>query len=73
MDGVIITTENDYTKLALNYHQVRGKYLKTGVKAGYNLKNEVHFKACVYRASYLAKQDNKQQVQYKKKFGTITG
>lgn len=73
MDGVIITTENDYTKLALNYHQVRGKYLKTGVKAGHNLKNEVHFKACVYRASYLAKQDNKQQVQYKKKFGTITG
>ena len=73
MDGVTITTENDYTKLALNYHQVRGKYLKTGVKAGHNLKNEVHFKACVYRASYLAKQDNKQQVQYKKKFGTITG
>ena len=73
MDGVIITTENDYTKLALNYHQVRGKYLKTGVKAGHNLKNEVHFKACVYRASYLAKQDNRQQVQYKKKFGTITG
>lgn len=73
MDGVIITTENDYTKLALNYHQVRGKYLKTGVKAGHNLKNEVHFKACVYRASYLAKQDNKQEVQYKKKFGTITG
>ena len=73
MDGVIITTENDYTKLALNYHQVRGKYLKTGVKAGHNLKNEVHFKACVYRASYLAKQDNKQEVQYRKKFGTITG
>ena len=73
MDGVIITTENDYTKLALNYHEVRGEYLKTGVKAGHNLKNEVHFKACVYRASYLAKQDNKQQVQYKKKFGTITG
>ena len=73
MDGVTITTENDYTKLALNYHQVRGKYLKTGVKAGHNLKNEVHFKACVYRASYLAKQDNKQKVQYKKKFGTITG
>ena len=73
MDGVTITTENDYTKLALNYHEVRGEYLKTGVKAGHNLKNEVHFKACVYRASYLAKQDNKQQVQYKKKFGTITG
>ena len=73
MDGVIITTENDYTKLALNYHEVRGEYLKTGVKAGHNLKNEVHFKACVYRASYPAKQDNKQQVQYKKKFGTITG
>ena len=73
MDGVIITTENDYTKLALNYHEVRGEYLKTSVKAGHNLKNEVHFKACVYRASYLAKQDNKQQVQYKKKFGTITG
>ena len=73
MDGVIITTENDYTKLALNYHEVRGEYLKTGVKAGHNLKNEVHFKACVYRASYLAKQDNKQQVQYRKKFGTITG
>jgi hypothetical protein len=27
----------------------------------------------VQRASYLAKQDNKQKVQYKKKFGTITG
>ncbi|AVZ84306.1 inovirus-type Gp2 protein [Acinetobacter sp. WCHA45] len=73
MDGVVITTENDYTKLALNYHQVRNEYLETGVKAGHNLKNEVHFKACVYRASYLAKQDNKQEVQYKKKFGTITG
>jgi hypothetical protein len=73
MDGVIITTENDYTKLALNYHEVKREYLETGVKAGHNLKNEVHFKACVQRASYLAKQDNKREVQYKKKFGTITG
>jgi hypothetical protein len=23
MDGVVITTENDYTKLALNYHEVK--------------------------------------------------
>lgn len=73
MDGVIITTENEYTKLALNYHEVRDKYLETGVKAGHNLKNEIHFEACVYRASYLAKQDNKQQVKYRKKFGTIVG
>jgi len=73
MDGVVITTENDYIKLALNYHEVKREYLETGVKAGHNLKNEIHFKACVHRASYLAKQDNKQQVQYRKKFGTITG
>ena len=73
MDGVVITTETDYMKLALNYHEVKREYLETGVKAGHNLKNEVHFKACVHRASYLAKQDNKQKVQYKKKFGTITG
>lgn len=73
MEGVVITTENDYIKLSLNYHQVRDQYLETGVKAGHNLKNEIHFKACVYRASYLAKQDNKQQVEFRKKFGTITG
>jgi hypothetical protein len=66
MDGVVITTENDYTKLALNYHEVKREYLETGVKAGHNLKNEVHFKACVYRASYLAKQDNKQKYSTKK-------
>lgn len=73
MDGVVITTENDYIKLALNYHEVRWGYLETGVKAGHNLKDDIHFKACVHRASYLAKQDNKQQVAYRKKFGTITG
>lgn len=73
MDGVVITTDNDYMKLALNYHKVMGKYLETGVKAGHNLKDEIHFKACVQRASYLAKQDNKQQVAYRKKFGTIVG
>lgn len=73
MNGVVITTENNYIKLALNYHEVKREYLETGVKAGHNLKNEVHFKACVHRASYLAKQDNKQQVAYRKKFGTIIG
>ena len=60
-------------ELALNYHEVRWGYLETGVKAGHNLKDDIHFKACVHRASYLAKQDNKQQVAYRKKFGTITG
>lgn len=73
IDGVTITTENDYTKLALNYHEVRGEYLETGVKAGHNLKNEVHFEACVHRSSYLAKQNDKEKVQYKKTFGTIKG
>lgn len=48
MDGVVITTDNDYMKLALNYHKVMGKYLETGVKAGHNLKDEIHFKACVH-------------------------
>ena len=37
MDGVIITTENEYTKLSLNYPEVRGEYLESVVKAGHNL------------------------------------
>lgn len=36
-----------------------------GSKVGHNLKDEAQFLNCMYRASYLSKQDDKQQVQYK--------
>ncbi len=47
--------------------------IQVAVKVGHNLKDEAQFKDCMYRASYLAKQDDKQQVQYKKTFGTTKG
>lgn len=59
--------------VSLGYFPVKDKYLETGNKSGHNLKDPIHFKACVIRASYLAKQDDKEQVQYRKKFNTITG
>jgi hypothetical protein len=55
----------------LGYLPIKGKYLATGDKVGHNLKNPIHFLACVRRASYLAKQDDKEQVQYRKKFNII--
>jgi hypothetical protein len=59
--------------VGLGYFPVKEEYLETGDKVGHNLKDPIHFKACVRRASYLAKQDDKEQVQYRKKFNTITG
>jgi hypothetical protein len=43
------------------------------IPTGHSLKDESQFIDCVYRASYLSKQDDKDNVQYKKKFGTTTG
>lgn len=63
----------EYNYVSLTYHHVRGEYLKTGIREGHNLKNEAHFKACIYRSSYLAKLGDKTLVQYKKKFGTTIG
>lgn len=75
LDGVTINIEQNYKKLSFNFHERKEEYLSDlgGSKVGHNLKNEAQFRDCMYRASYLAKQDDKQQVQYKKTFGTTTG
>ncbi len=75
LDGVIINNENEYKKVSFNFHERKEEYLLAsgGSKVGHNLKNEEQFKDCVFRASYLAKQNDKELVQYKKTFGTITG
>ena len=63
----------------LSYLPVKDKYLETGNESGHSLKNPIHFKACVKRASYLSKvasldkYNYKELVQYRKKFNTITG
>lgn len=63
--------------IGLGYLPIKDKYLETGNKAGHNLKNPIHFKACVRRASSLAKilsldeYNHKEKVQYRKKFNTI--
>jgi hypothetical protein len=59
--------------VSLGYFPVKDKYLETGNKSGHNLKDPIHFKACVRRASYLSKQNDKEQVKYRKKFNTIIG
>ena len=81
LDGVAIRQEeyNGVVRdvLGLGYlpvkNNVKDRYLETGNRAGHNLKDPIHFKACVKRASYLAKQDDKENVQYKKKFNTNIG
>lgn len=75
LEGVTINIENQYRKISFNFHERKEEYLLGvgGSKVGHNLKDEAQFKDCIYRASYLAKQDDKKQVQYKKKFGTIKG
>lgn len=72
LDGVTINIEQDYKKLSFNFHERKEEYLSDsgGSKVGHNLKDEAQFSDCIYRASYLAKQNDKDQVQYKKKFGT---
>lgn len=42
-------------------------------KIGHNLKNEEEFKDAMTRYSYICKQDDKEKVQRKKKFGTVKG
>lgn len=42
-------------------------------KTGHNLKNEEEFKDAMTRYSYICKQDDKEKVQRKKKFGTVKG
>lgn len=65
--------------VSLGYLPVKDKYLETGNKSGHSLKNPIHFKACVERASHLSKvasldkYNYKEQVQYRKKFNTIIG
>lgn len=75
LDGVTITDDLERKIVCLNFHERRKEYLSDsgGSKVGHNLKNEAQFKDCIYRASYLAKQNDKALVQYKKTFGTITG
>ena len=75
LDGVTINIEQEYKKVSFNFHERKEEYLfdSGGSKVGHNLKDEAQFTDCMYRASYLAKQDDKQQVQYKKTFGTTTG
>jgi hypothetical protein len=75
LDGVTINIESEYKKVSFNFHERKEEYLFAtgGSKVGHNLKNEAQFKDCIYRASYLAKQNDKALVQYKKTFGTITG
>ena len=75
LDGVTINIEQEYKKVSFNFHERKEEYLLDvgGSKVGHNLKDEAQFADCMYRASYLSKQDDKQQVQYKKTFGTTTG
>ena len=71
LDGVIINIEQEYKKVSFNFHERKEEYLSDsgGSKVGHSLKDEAQFRDCMYRA----KQDDKQQVQYKKTFGTTTG
>lgn len=73
--GVTINIESEYKKVSFNFHERKEEYLSVigGSKVGHNLKDEAQFKDCIYRASYLAKQNDKALVQYKKTFGTVTG
>lgn len=75
LEGVTINIEQEYKKVSFNFHERKEEYLSNsgGSKVGHNLKDEAQFTDCMYRASYLAKQDDKQQVQYKKTFGTTKG
>ena len=75
LEGVTINIEQEYKKVSFNFHERKEEYLSDsgGSKVGHNLKDEAQFEDCMYRASYLAKQDDKQQVQYKKTFGTTKG
>lgn len=75
LDGVTITNEEKYRKVSLNFHERKEEYLKQsgGSKVGHNLKKEPQYRDCMFRASYLAKQNDKALVQFKKTFGTIKG
>lgn len=72
MDGIEIHNEK-YKTASLNFHERKEEYITSGSKVGHSLKKTDQFSDCVYRASYLAKQEDKLQVKYKKTFGTITG
>lgn len=75
LDGVTINIEDTYKKVSFNFHERKEEYLleSGGSKVGHSLKDEEQFRDCMFRASYLAKQNDKAQVQYKKKFGTTMG
>lgn len=75
LDGVIITNEEEYKKVSLNFHERKEDYIEIsgGSKVGHNLKDKLQFRDCMYRASYLSKQNDKELVQYKKTFRAIKG
>lgn len=75
LEGVTITDDIERRVVSLNFHERKEEYLLQigGSKVGHNLKDEAQFIDCIYRASYLAKQNDKALVQYKKTFGTIKG
>lgn len=75
LGGVTVNIESDYKKVSFNFHERKEEYLLEvgGSKVGHSLRDEEQFKDCMFRASYLAKQNDKALVQYKKTFGTITG
>lgn len=79
MEGVSINNDDvnrkGYKCVSLNFHERKEEYLSEsgGSKVGHNLKDEAQFSDCIYRASYLSKQNDKALVQYKKTFGTTTG
>lgn len=75
LDGVTINIEDTYKKVSFNFHERKEEYLleSGGSKVGHSLKDEEQFRDCMFRASYLAKQNDKALVQYKKTFGTTTG
>lgn len=75
LDGVTINVEQEYKKVSFNFHERKEEYLLDvgGSKVGHNLKDEAQFADCIYRASYLAKQNDKELVKYKKKFKSNIG
>jgi hypothetical protein len=67
LDGIEYEIVDDYTKISLNHHNPKNEAIKG---SGHNLKDENEFSDAVYRYSYLAKQNDKELVNRKKKFGT---
>ena len=54
LEGVKISTDSTYTRVGLNFHK---RWNDSGI--GHNLKDQADFEDSVYRYSYLAKIDDK--------------